>query len=406
MPVPDNSKCPFPSAVRKTAADPTPDRSADEPTVARGPDGTWTVRGYDVVKQVLRSGATQQAGFQADSLRETMSFMRDPMLYLEGEDHRALRTETARFFTPKAVSNYDGMIEAYVKMLLDELESSERLDLSDLSLKLAVRVAAEVIGLTNSSMDGLSRRLEAFFEAEPATALEWSVDSIRGLLTGQYNTARFFLRDVRPAIRARRREPKEDLITHLIGRDYSSLEILTECVTFAAAGMVTTREFISVAAWHFLSNDDLRARYLAADRDERHAMLHEILRLEPVVGELYRRTTAELTIDLPDGPTTIPADELIELDIYAANVDPEVVGSPEDVVWPSRDLPKGVQAAGMSFGDGNHRCPGAYIAIEESDIFLSNLLAIEDLRVERHPTLTRNALVKGYELRDFVLSVG
>ena len=141
--------------------------------------------------------------------------------------------------------------------------------------------------------------------------------------------------------------------------------------------MVTTREFISVAAWHFLSNDDLRARYLAADRDERHAMLHEILRLEPVVGELYRRTTAELTIDLPDGPTTIPADELIELDIYAANVDPEVVGSPEDVVWPSRDLPKGVQAAGMSFGDGNHRCPGAYIAIEESDIFLTNLLAIE-----------------------------
>lgn len=55
----------------------------------------------------------------------------------------------------------------------------------------------------------------------------------------------FFLLDVRPAIAARRREPREDLISHLISRGYSDMNILTECITYGAAGMVTTREFIT-----------------------------------------------------------------------------------------------------------------------------------------------------------------
>ena len=89
------------------------------------------------------------------------------------------------------------------------------------------------------------------------------------------------------------RQAQEDVISHLLSQNYTDAEILTECITYAAAGMVTTREFISVAAWHFLERPELRDRYLATPEEERLEMLHETLRLEPVVGNLYRRATAD-----------------------------------------------------------------------------------------------------------------
>jgi len=81
-------------------------------------------------------------------------------------------------------------------------------------------------------------------------------------------------------------EPRDDVISNLVPQDYTDEEILVECITCAAAGMVTTREFISMATWHLLEQPELRATYLAAEQAERYAILDEILRLEPVVGHL------------------------------------------------------------------------------------------------------------------------
>ena len=59
----------------------------------------------------------------------------------------------------------------------------------------------------------------------------------------------------------------------------------------------------------------------------------------------------------------------------------------------------------MSFGDGHHRCPGSYIAIQETDILLRRLLALDGLRIERLPDLSWNDLVTGYELRKFIIAI-
>ena len=56
----------------------------------------------------------------------------------------------------------------------------------------------------------------------------------------------------------------------------------------------------------------------------------------------------------------------------------------------------------MSFGDGNHRCPGNAIALLESDVFLTRLLA-RDLVVVSPPELTWSALIESYELRGLVV---
>jgi cytochrome P450 len=169
--------------------------------------------------------------------------------------------------------------------------------------------------------------------------------------------------------------------------------------------MVTTREFISVAAWHMMEQPPVRSRYLAGDEAERLALLGEILRLEPVVGHLYRRATTDIQLD-GDSSTTIPAGSLIDLHIYAANADEGVTGECPLALRPGRELQaEKVGPAVMSFGDGSHRCPGSYIALQESDVFLRKLLSLDGLRIERKPSVSWNDLVAGYEVRGFTVAL-
>ena len=188
---------------------------------------------------------------------------------------------------------------------------------------------------------------------------------------------------------ARRRRSSADVISQLLQQDFSDLEILTEALTYAAAGMATTREFVTVAAWHLMDEPELRARYRAAERAEREAILHEILRIEPVVGELRRRTREPITVQTESGSVTIPPGEAIELQLRRTNSDPGVVGENPNGLCPGRALPATVPPVMLSFGDGHHRCPGGPLAILETDTFLHRLLA-RDVVAEGPPRVRWN----------------
>ena len=313
--------------------------------------------------------------------------------------HHEQRTKTARFFTPATTDkHYRAFMNAYADELIAELVAHGRADVSELSMRLAVQVAARVVGLTDSRVPGMAGRINAFFEQRRT---QRRAGRLLEELLGQWRTAKFFFLDVQSAIAARRRAPKEDLITHLIEEGYGNAEILTECVTFAAAGMVTTREFIGVAAWHFLEHPELKMRYLNAPQGERYTLLHELLRLEPVVGHLLRRAQEDIEVQSEGQDVTIPAGDLIDVHLYSVNADETAVGDAPLTLCPERERSAGVQPYVMSFGDGHHRCPGAFIAIQETDIFLTRLLALEGLVLERAPELSWNHVVNGYELREF-----
>jgi cytochrome P450 len=160
------------------------------------------------------------------------------------------------------------------------------------------------------------------------------------------------------------------VISHLLDQGYSNREILTECLTYGAAGMATTREFIVMAAWHLFEREDLRRSFLESDEQARIALLEEILRLEPVVGALYRRAERELTLEGEGGPMVIPAGALVKVDVRAANTDPAVAG-PCPFKVDARRVVEASKASDslMSFGDGPHRCPGAAVALQETAIF-------------------------------------
>lgn len=387
---------------RATRAEP------DGPPVERS-GRVWRIRSVDAARQVLRARrATRQAGFTAEFVPK--GFLKHhPILMSDGPLHDEQRSKVGRFFAPKVVAErYAGLMDAAASARIDALVGE--FDLAEVALSYSVEVTAEVVGLTHSDVEKMARRLVTFFRQPPAdltrpdlgrSPRQWLQAAVNGLVP----IVRFHLADVRPALRAHRRTPADDIIGHLIAQGYTNADILVECVTFGTAGMVTTREFIAMAAWHLLTDAALAGRFRDGTQAERLAILNEIIRLEPVVGHLYRRVTEPLEVTCPAETVTLAPGDLIDVCVRAANADPETVGPDPLALRPGRELPPGVDASVLTFGDGAHRCPGQPLALLEADALLTRLLARAPV-VVREPTLGWDDLIEGYTLRDFVLRVG
>ncbi len=381
---------------------------ASTPRLERS-DRVVFVRSLAAGRQVLRERRlTTQAGFTAEFIPKGY-LKHHPILIADGPGHDAQRTKVGRFFAPKVVAErYSATMDDEAGRLLRQAQAQGSVRLDQLALEYSVAVTAQVVGLTDSPVTAMARRLVTFFNQPPfditrpdlgRTPGQWARAAVNGLVP----IVRFWWADVRPAVRARRRRPRTDVISHLIGEGYTDLDILVECVTYGTAGMVTTREFIVMAAWHLIKDPTLGDRYRRAGQAERLAILHEIIRLEPVVGHLYRRAQGPFTIEDQGQSVEVTAGDLIDVCVRAANVDAEAVGEDPLQLCPGRELPPGVDATGLAFGDGAHRCPGQPLAILESDAFLTRLLALGP-RIVTEPRLGWDDLIAGYWLRNFDLT--
>lgn len=384
----------------------------DEPAITQISPNRWKINSFDLAKQILRGRHTIQAGFGGEIMRQQPSsaIQNLPVLIQEGAEHTKQRTEIARFFTPKTVNTkYFDLMDSYSDQLMNEIKQKKVVELSDYTLKMAVKVTANIVGLTNSNASGLSRRVNHFLklDADAADHFDWSLRLISRFIRSQFHVFSFLFLDVKPAIRARKKSRQDDVISYLLDKEYSDMEIMIESVTYGTAGMVTTREFITVAAWHLLSNEELRTKFLNGNQAERYQLLEEILRNEPIVGKLIRKAVENIPIkqEKPEQELVIQAGDIIELDILSINSDPSAVGEHPSCVVPFRQLKKKTLPPVMSFGDGHHRCPGAYTAIQESDIFLRKLFALDGLRLVSKPTTDYVQIIQGYELRNFKIQV-
>jgi cytochrome P450 len=370
--------------------------------VRRDEDGTWHIHGYADGRALLRSTETVQAGLGVETVEKLPANLRRPVLYRDGAEHREHRRQTAKYFTPKRVDEkYRDLMHEIADREIARLRKDGRANLSEASFRLAIDVAKAVVGLTDSK-PGTDKRLDAFFPEKFGKPGFTSFSGIYWFFRQMRAWGGVYFADVRPAVRSRRKQRRDDLISHLIDEGCRDGEILGECLTFAAAGMVTTREFINLAAWHLFTDDALRERYRGGDEPDRIALLHELLRLEPVVGNLKRRTTAALT--LPSG-TTIPEGEIVDVAVGVTNVDPAAVGADPMTICPARPLAEGANPAGLTFGDGAHKCPGAHIAVQESEIFLTKLFALDGLTLRQPPRVAMKPEISGYELRDMIVAL-
>ncbi|WP_228759942.1 cytochrome P450 [Pseudactinotalea sp. HY158] len=388
-------------------------RKRDEPDEPRvdGDRSVWRIRSLAAARQVLRArSVTTQAGFTAEAIPKGY-FRHHPILVSDGPQHDEQRRKVARFFAPAVVhERYGADIRTTAEDLIDAAVAAGTCTLDEIALRFTVDVTRRIVGIDHSSLRGLCRRLDSFFNQPPLdvtradfgrSRAQWARAGINALVP----LLRFYLADVRPAVRRRRRHPGATVVDHLIAEGYRTPDILVECLTYGTAGMVTTREFITMACWHLLRDDALRERYLVAGEAERTAILEEILRLEPVVGHLYRRMQQDFELTHGESTFTLRAGDLVDVCVRQTNTDAEAVGAHPRCLRPGRELPRGVAAAGLSFSDGAHKCPGQTLAMAETDIFLTRLLRANP-RPAAEPTLTRDQLIEGYALRGMVLSFG
>ena len=369
-------------------------RHVEIPTYAR------PARDFALVRHLLRSSAARQdlplegeiPGVGPDQL---------PVIMLDGEIHRERRSSLARFFSPKAIKEHHrAVMEATTAALMDDLRRTGRGQIDLMSMQLACDVAAAIVGLTESNPRAMARRIRLTFESSRADSLAVIGPLIKKAKT-IYKSLSFFWLDVKPAIRARRASSKADIISHLIEQSYSDKSILVDCLTYATAGMLTTREFIVMAAWYMLEREELRAQFLASGETEQIEILEEILRLEPVAALLYRR--AEVDMTGPDGEM-IRAGERFALDIRAANTDAAATGACPYAFDAGRARREKVTGAWLSFGDGAHRCPGAQVALAETRVFIDALLRVPGIRLEKPPSVGWCDPIGGYELHGAIVT--
>jgi cytochrome P450 len=361
--------------------------------------GAQVVSNFLLARDVLRSAAMLQGGLPDNLMMFGSDSGQMPVFFLDGEPHRRKRAEIARFFTPTAIATrYRIVMEQMSDRLLSRLRSEGRGQLDRISFELAVAVGADIVGLTNSAGGPMARRIDRVMSSGIARSSNPLIHRLLNLRQGLH-ALNFFLRDVRPAIAARRKERAEDVISHLVDEGYPDKAILIECMTYAAAGMVTTREFIVMAAWHLFERADLREYFVHGSEDDQFALLDEILRLEPVASMLQRRATEDLSCR----SGTIPAGARVSLDIRAANVDTAVVGECPYAIDPDRAKRVNVNSTHLSFGDGRHRCPGAQVAMHETRVFLDRLFRVPGIRLERAPDLQWCEELQSYELRNAIV---
>jgi cytochrome P450 len=195
---------------------------------------------------------------------------------------------------------------------------------------------------------------------------------------------------------------RTDVLSRLLsvpGEDrLTDAELRDQLVTLLLAGHETTATALAWAFHELAHNPEAAAATTrAADEgDEKYleAVAKEAMRRHPIISEVARRLTADITLGgytIPAGHTVLPSISMVHADA-AHHPSPEVfdparfLGGPETGTW-------------LPFGGGARRCLGAGFSLLEATIVLRELFSryrvtAADRRPE--PTKTRHiTLVPG-----------
>jgi cytochrome P450 len=164
------------------------------------PPGAKVASRFLFARDILRSGAVRQ-GFREGAERwGTDDPSKVPVIFLDGEAHRRRRAEISRFFTPMAIATrYRDVMERTTDALLARLRSDGRGVLDQISFDLAVAVAADIVGLTNSSAVRMAPRISKVLSSGIARGSNPVARLLAAALRG-YHALSFFWRDVKPGV--------------------------------------------------------------------------------------------------------------------------------------------------------------------------------------------------------------
>jgi cytochrome P450 len=325
----------------------------------------------------------------ASRYRQLIDFMNKWMFTKDRPYHTHLRSLINTAFTPKSVEVLRPRIRELVRGLAEPLRDRETVNfLADFAFTLPVVVIAEYLGMPPESRHDIRQWSEdlgavIFVEGDNPNRFETGEQAMENLVNL-----------IRPLVRARAVEPRDDLISGMVhadldGERFTEDEIIANAVLMVFAGHETTMNLLSngivafdmfPGTWQLLNEDPRTVR----------TAVEEVLRFDGPIRGLARWATEGFELH----GKQIKQNDRVLLVQHGANHDPKFFDRPEQfdpTRWPNKHL---------GFGQGIHTCLGAPLArleAQEAYAYLSEeFSAVEVLT----PDLTYNRTVVSRSLRN------
>jgi cytochrome P450 len=284
---------------------------------------------------------------------------------MEGEQHLLYRRLATPAFRSRAIERYgDEEMAGLAHEILDRLERESETDLVESFTHLfPFFVICRLVGVPRENENQFHRWA---WEMLGAPGVRFEVSR---------KAAEEFTRHLKPAVEARRSEPRDDVISALLeteadGRKLTDDEIFSHVRLMFSAGATTTLDGIGSLLHSLLSEGDAWQQ-VVEQPELRPGAIQETLRWEPPVPNLPRISARETTEFC--GHELAPG-TVVLFSMASANRDPEVCADSQrfDITRPETRI--------LTFGRGIRSCPGMHLARKEMAVAL-------DAIAERFPRL-------------------
>lgn len=285
-------------------------------------------------------------------------------LSIDPPRHRKYRELIDPFFQGAALAKARPMIEGLVDELIDGFADAGEVEIiSAFAEPLPMTVITTLLGLPLEDLPQLKK-----------WSATWASPFARGLtLEQEMDVAKQgvdFQNYIRDFADARRREPRDDILSHLVQVRFEGERLLTDHEIASIVdhlfigGNETTTFAITSGMWIMLREPSIY-RALQSDPSRIPTFGEEVLRLESPTQGLYR--TASEDTEIRGVP--IPKGATIHIRFAAANRDETMFPNPDSV-----DLCRANASRHLAFSKGEHHCPGAGLSRLEQVVAYERLL--------------------------------
>ncbi len=330
-------------------------------------EGFWVVSRYDDVAAIQRDDKTYSSDKGGNRTMGGTALKDESgaglMLNMTDDpQHKRLRALVNKGFTPKAIRELEGEIDARMVALLDAVADAETFDVvTAIARELPLQMICAVLGVPQSDRTQLC---------------EW-IDL--GIATpSQSIIAKEYLDQIRDygleLIHEKRARPEQDILSKIVharfeedGSQLDDRELIAFFNLLFPAGAETTRSAIAGAVQAFIEFPEEFKR-LKRQPQLMRAAVEEVVRW--TTPSVYKRRTATCDAEILGQP--IRAGDKVTFWEMSANRDERAFEDPfrfDIGRWPNKHL---------GFGAGVHFCLGASLARMELTVALRNLCARYD----------------------------
>jgi cytochrome P450 len=333
-------------------------------------DGFWVVTKYDDIK--VADSQFERFSASHGAIPDVFEGSKLPPINLDPPEHGVYRSLLQRWFTLRRVNSYRDKISEYAQAYVDRL--GDRVDLvPEFFAPFPCDVMLHIIGSGDTDIRMVADLLH--------TMMYNFVDNPEVASRAHEQMNEYFIDEL---VADRRRNPADDLITHLATSKIDGEFIPDDMLALLllevlGGGTDTTTKVLATSLAYFVDNPAAMQAFRESDLA---TGVEELLRLfAPIsIGRLARMDT-EL-----GGQQIYEGDRLLIM-MMGANRDPEKFPNPNTADFARSPNPH------LAFGSGIHRCLGMHLArIELVIVFEELFRAFADIRLQQgqRPIYTAN----------------